>query len=162
MLRALLTRRSGEDHRMKYFTPYRLAAYALVLFFVGHTFGGMFPKSLGPEADAVFASMKSVKFTFNGATCSWYGFWFGFGLTASVFLLLSAVMAWQLDRVPPQSWPAVSVMAWALVVAHLCNVVLSWTYFFAGPGFLSAGIVLLLAAGASRKQSAAARLRTTS
>ena len=46
---------------MKYLGPYRIAAYLLVLFCIGHTAGGMLSqKSLGPEADAVFAAMKSV------------------------------------------------------------------------------------------------------
>ena len=41
----------------------------LVLFCFGHTAGGMLSeKSVGSEADAVFASMKSVHFTFGGAT----------------------------------------------------------------------------------------------
>jgi hypothetical protein len=144
---------------MRYLSPYRLASYVLILFWAGHTAGGMFPKSLGPEADAVFASMKAVQFNFNGTPCTWYGFWFGFGLMASVFLLLSVLMAWQLDRVPPESWPAVSVMAWALVGAQVCNAILSWIYFFAGPGFLATGAVFLLGAGALRKQSAATRLK---
>jgi len=145
---------------MKYLTPYRLAAYALVLFFAGHTGGGMLArKSLGPQSDAVFASMKAVQFSFNGATCSWYGFWFGFGLTVSVFLAFSALMAWQLDKVPPESWPSVSVLAWALVGAHACNAILSWAYFFAGPGFLGIGVTFLLGSGALQKRNAAARLK---
>jgi ABC-type nitrate/sulfonate/bicarbonate transport system permease component len=72
---------------MKYLTPYRIATYLLVLFFLGHTAGGMLAqKSLGPESDAVFAAMKSVRFVFNGATCTWYDFWFGFGLTPKVVI----------------------------------------------------------------------------
>lgn len=48
---------------MKYFTPYRLATYLLLVFCAGHTGGGMFAqKSLGPEADSVFSAMKSVHF----------------------------------------------------------------------------------------------------
>jgi hypothetical protein len=141
---------------LRYLTPYRLAAFVLSLFFVAHTSGGMLAqKSLGPQSDAVFAAMKSVRFDFNGAICSWYGFWFGFGLMVSVFLLFSAVMAWQLDKVPPETWSSVSVLAWALVLAHLCNAILSFAYFFAGPGFLASGVTLLLGAGALRKQSAA-------
>ena len=64
-------------------------------------------KSLSPGADAVFAAMKSVRFNFNGATVTWYGFWFAFGLMVSVFLLFSAVVAWRLDSVEPKSWPVV-------------------------------------------------------
>jgi hypothetical protein len=142
---------------MKYLTPYRIATYLLVLFFAGHTAGGMLgQKSLGPESDAVFSAMKSVHFTFNGADCTWYGFWFGFGLLSSVFLAFSALVAWQLDKVPAASWSAVSVIAWAFVVAQACNAILSWAYFFAGPGIFATLVTLLGVAGALRKQKAAA------
>jgi hypothetical protein len=142
---------------VKYLSPYRIATYLLVLFFVGHTGGGMLSqKSLGPPSDAVFASMKAVHFTFNGADCTWYGFWFGFGLVVSVFLLLSAIVAWQLDKVAPAQWSAVSVIAWAFCAAHLVNAALSWKYFFAGPGTIGTAVALLLGIGAWRKQARAA------
>ncbi len=141
---------------MKYLSPYRTASYLLVLFCAGHTAGGMLSqKSLGPESDAVFSLMKAVHFNFNGSSCTWYGFWFGFGLMVSVFLLFSALVAWQLDKVGPQNWPAVSVIAWALVVSHICNAVLSWAYFFAGPGILATAVAILLGVGAWRKRKAA-------
>jgi phosphatidylserine synthase len=140
---------------MKYLSPFRLASYFLVLFFAGHTAGGMLgPKSHGPDADAVFASMKAVHFTFKGSTTSWYGVWFAFGLLVSVFLLFSAIAAWQLDKVNPTNWPSVSVIAWALVASHACNAVLSWTYFFAAPGIFATIVTILLAAGAWLKQRA--------
>jgi hypothetical protein len=141
---------------VKYFSPYRIATYLLVLFFAGHTAGGMLgQKSLGPASDAVFATMKSVHFTFNGADSTWYGFWFGFGMMASVFLAFSALIAWQLDKVPASSWPAVTLIAWALVVAQACNAVLSWAYFFAAPGIFATLVTGLCAFGAWRKQKAA-------
>jgi hypothetical protein len=138
---------------MKYFSPYRVASYLLVLFFVGHTAGGMLAKkSLGPEADAVFASMKAVHFVSKGSTVSWYVIWFAFGLLVSVFLLFSAIAAWQLDKVSAANWPSVSVIAWALCASHACNAILSWIYFFAGPGIFATIVTILLAAGALRKQ----------
>jgi hypothetical protein len=138
---------------MKYLTPFRIAAYLLVLFCAGHTLGGMLAqRSLGLAADAVFASMKAVHFDFNGSTCSWYGFWFGFGLMVSVFLLFSAFVAWRLDAVRPESWPAVSAIAWGLVATYACTAVLSWAYFFAGPAVIATLVTLLLAIGASRKR----------
>jgi hypothetical protein len=137
---------------MKYLSPFRVASYLLMVFFVGHTAGGMLAqKSLGPDADAVFASMKAVHFTSHGATHSWYGIWFAFGLLVSVFLLFSAVAAWQLDKVNAACWPSVSVIAWALVASHACNAALSWTYFFAGPGIFATIVTILLAAGALQK-----------
>ncbi len=146
----------------KYFSAYRSATYLLLLYCTGHTAGGMLAqRSLGAESDAVFASMRSVHFVFNGATCTWYGFWFGFGLLASVFLLLSAGISWQLDRVPTSQWPAVSRIAWMLVASSVCNAVLSWAYFFAGPGVFATLITVLLAVGTWRKDRAAGSLATT-
>jgi hypothetical protein len=137
---------------MKYLGPYRIATYLLLLFCAGHTFGGMlFPKSLGPAADTVFAVMKSVHFDFNGSDCTYYGFWFSFGLTASVFLLFSAAVAWRLADAGPGDWALVSPIAWALFASHVCNTVLSWKYFFVGPGLFSTAITLLLGIGAWRK-----------
>lgn len=143
---------------MRYFTPYRIAAYLLVLFCAGHTAGGMLSqKSLGPAADTVFAAMKAVHFDFNGSDSTWYGFWFAFGLMSSVFLLFSAVAAWQLDKVDPKAWSGVSTIAWALALAHVCNAVLTWRYFFVGAGVMATASALLLGAGAFRKQGQAAR-----
>jgi hypothetical protein len=70
---------------MDFVSFYRVAAILLVIIC---PIGGMLQqKSLGPKADAVFGSIKAVEFNFNGVTCTWYGLWFGFGLTASIFLL---------------------------------------------------------------------------
>ncbi len=39
--------------------------------------------------------MKSTRFDFHGAKCSFYGFYLGFGLAVSAYLLLSAVITWR-------------------------------------------------------------------
>jgi len=137
---------------MRFLTPFRIAAYLLAVLFLGHTGGGMLAqKSLGSASDAVFATMKAVHFTFNGADATWYGFWFGFGLTVSVYTLFSAVVAWQLDKVTPDRWSSVSAIAWTLAAAQLASAVLSWKYFFVAPTLFSLGAALLIALGAYRK-----------
>lgn len=147
---------------MKHFTLFRVAAYLTLLFCAAHTAGGMLAqKSLGPAADAVFVAMKSTHFDFNGADSTWYGFWFGFGLTVSAFLVLVAVAAVVLDRVTPDAWPQVQVLAWALVVAMAFNGVIAWRYFFAGPTAFSVVIGGLLVAGTIRKGRAAAAAAPT-
>jgi hypothetical protein len=110
-------------------------------------------KSLGPASDAVFAQMKAVHFAFNGSDCTWYGFWFGFGLTTSLFLLLSAIIAWQLDRVPKLAWPSVSVIAWSMIAIHAVNTFLSWKYFFIGPTIFGVVVTALMAWGTIRASS---------
>jgi hypothetical protein len=137
---------------MRFLSPYRIASYLLILFCAGHTWGGMLAqRSLGPQADAVFGSMKAVQFTFHGSVCTWYGFWLGFGLTVSVFLLFSAFAAWRLDAVEPASWPAVAPIAVALAASHAANAILAWKYFFVGPGVLATAVTVLLGLGAWRK-----------
>jgi hypothetical protein len=143
---------------MKHFTLFRIAAYLTLLFCAGHTVGGMLAqKSLGSASDVVFAAMKATHFEFNGADCTWYGFWFGFGLTVSAFLVLVAVTALVLDRVTPEAWPQVQSIAWALIAAMAFNGVIAWRYFFAGPTVFSVVIVALLIAGTLRKRRAAER-----
>ena len=131
---------------MKY--CYRVAAVILFLIFTGHTVGAMIlQNSLGPLADAVFAQMKSVHFDFNGSERSYYDIYMGFGLTVSAFLLLSSIMAWQLTKVTPEQWPAVSVIAWALFAANVANAVLACMYFFIAPMIMGTLAAALLGAG---------------
>lgn len=140
---------------MKYFTPFRLAAYLALLFCAGHTLGGMLARgTLGDSADAVFATMRSTHFVFNGADCTWYGFWFGFGLMVSALLVLVALTAFVLDRVTADAWPQVAPIAWGLVATMLANSVIAWRYFFAGPVVFSVVILLLLVVGLTRKNHA--------
>jgi len=137
---------------MKNITAFRSASVLLFIFCLMHTGGGMLAqKSLGPASDTVFDAMKSVHFDFNGADSTWYGFWFGFGLTASIFLLLSAIVAWEFERVPNELWPSLQIISWAFVASHVANTVLAWKYFFAGPGVFGIIITLLLAVGTLRK-----------
>jgi hypothetical protein len=143
---------------MRYLSPFRIASYLLLFIFVGHTGGAMIAqRSRGAASDAVFALMKSVHFDFNGADATWYGFWFGFGLTISVYLLFSAVLAWQLDKIEPEQWPAVQVIAWAFIASQFASAILSFEYFFLGPALASALITALLIVGTLRKQKAPKR-----
>ncbi len=137
---------------MKYFSPYKLATYLLLLFFVGHTFGGMLAqRSMGPASDAVFEAMKTVHFDFNGSDSTWYGFWFGFGLMASVYLVMTAFIIWWLDRVPTTEFRWAAPIAWALTAAQAATAVLSTLYFFAGPASFGVVITALLTLGTVRK-----------
>jgi len=148
---------------MKSITAFRSASVLLFVFCLMHTGGGMLAqKSLGPASDTVFHAMKSVHFDFNGADSTWYGFWFGFGLTTSIFLLLSSIVAWQFERIPSELWPSLQVIAWAFVASHVANTVLAWKYFFAGPGVFGILISVLLAIGTLRKARNAAERRVVS
>jgi hypothetical protein len=130
---------------MKYFNLYRITAYLLLIFCALHTFGVLRSHAAyGQEAGAVLSAMKSVHFEVMGASCSYYGFYLGFGLLFSVFLLFSAAVSWHLGGLGPDdkasSWP----IAWALFFSQVLVTILSWAYFFIAPVVTSTLITILL------------------
>jgi hypothetical protein len=140
----------------KYLQPYRLATYLLLFFAVAHTAGGLFGQQEGgAEAEAVFHAMKVVTFTMMGATCSWYGFWLGFGLMVTVFLLLAAVITWQLGGLSRAERRPFLPIAWALFASFVVTAGLSWTYFFPPPGITATLIAILLGVECVRDSRAA-------
>lgn len=135
-------------------TLYRAAAAAMAFVLVGHTIGGMFSETdVGPAGNAVFASMKEVKFNFFGSQCTWHDFHIGFGLNVSLLLGLSSFMAWYIDALPIDVWPHVAPLAWALVAATALATILSWMYFFLMPSISMTLATLLLLAGTLQKNS---------
>jgi hypothetical protein len=83
----------------RHFNAYRLAAYTLILYALGHTLGAVVQTpQFGPESDAVVSAMKTVHVAAMGADCTWYGFYRGFGIFVSIFFVFSVVMAWHLGR----------------------------------------------------------------
>jgi hypothetical protein len=126
---------------------YRMASVLIVLFAVGHTVG--FRKS-DPQwrVDALLASMKSIQFDTQGFNRTYWDFFTGFGLFVSVFLVLAALLAWQLGGLSPSQLGDLRVFAWALAICFVGVTILSWRYFFLIPIVFSAVISLLLIAAA--------------
>ena len=137
---------------MKYLNLYRISSYLLLFFCATHTIGGMLSnKSRGAEADAVLSSMKSVQFAVQGASCTYYGFYFGFGIMVSIFLLFSAILAWYLGGLDAKSKAALSPVTWAFFASHAATAFLSWAYFFIAPGVTATLIAVLLGLACVKK-----------
>jgi hypothetical protein len=126
---------------------YRISSVLLALFAAGHTFGF---RQNNPEwgADAVPELMRSVQFTAQGFTRTYWDFFSAFGLFFSVFLLFAAVLAWLLGGLPAETLARVRGIAWALAVCFVAVTVLSWIYTFTTPIVLSTLITLCLIAAA--------------
>jgi hypothetical protein len=120
---------------------YRIAAVLILLFDLGHSAG--YPWS-DPKWGVDTVAMRSTRFQILGFSRTYWDFYVGFGLFVSVFLLLAAVLAWQLGGVPRQSWPLVRVMAWTLALCFAAVTVLSWMYFFTIPIVFSGLITICL------------------
>jgi hypothetical protein len=123
---------------------YRIAAVLLLLFAAGHTVGFLRFKPPTPEAAAVRDAMNSVHFHVGGSPFTYGGFYVGFGLFVTAYLLFSAFLAWHLGdlaRVNPQ---AIGVLGWAFFAVQLAILALSWIHFFAAPVAFSALVAVCL------------------
>src|SRR6185503_5358643 len=98
----------------------------------------------GPESDAAAATRKSVQFEFSGSTCTWYGFYLGFGYEVSIFFLFSGVLTWFLGGMSQPDQRRWAPITWALFVSYAATIVLSVRYLFIVPIVFSSLITLLL------------------
>ena len=123
---------------------YRTAAVLLFLFVVGHTLGF---RQNNPEwgASSVIALMQSVHFNAMGFNRSYWDFFSAFGLYFSVFLLVAAVLAWQLGESAAASAGAFTRrIAWTLAISFVAVTALTWRYAFTIPLVFSIVITLCL------------------
>jgi hypothetical protein len=76
----------------------------------------------------VLDQMMRVPFDFGGTQATWWGLYKGFGLSASVNLVFSAILAWRLSKANSDSSLARTI-AWLLCLTQLANVVVCLAYF---------------------------------
>jgi hypothetical protein len=126
---------------------YRTAAVLIALFAAGHTLGF---RQADPKwnAETLLHTMRTLHFRTQGFERSYWDFYTGFGLFVSVFLVLAAVLAWQLGSIPVQQARSLQVTAWALAAAFVVTTIFSWRYFFWAPLLFCGVISILLIAGA--------------
>jgi hypothetical protein len=124
---------------------YRIAAALLLLFAAGHTFGFLTFRPSSPEGLAVYHSMSSVKFEFNGSSISYAKFYNGFGLTVTAYLLFSAFLAWHLGTLAAVQPQAIGSLSWAFALVQLACFALSVLYLFIVPVIFSGVVFASLA-----------------
>jgi hypothetical protein len=127
---------------------YRIASVLLVLFALGHTVGFLTFRPPTAEGVAVRDAMNSVHFQVRSATFSYGGWYIGFGLYATAYLLFSAFLAWHLGSVATSYPRAIGGLGWAFFGVQVAGLVLSWKYFSAAPGMFSAVVAACLGAAA--------------
>jgi hypothetical protein len=127
----------------KHLTLFNLATLILVLFDLGHTLGGvLFHKSSSPGEQAVLDTMTSTHFVFNGADCTYMGFHTGYGLLTTILLTLSAFLTWYLGK--HEGSQELRPVTWALFIGYIAVAIISWKYFFAGPGTMATAVAIIL------------------
>lgn len=124
---------------------YRIASVVLVLFAAGHTFGFLRFKPPSAEGAAVRDAMNNVTFQVGGRNYTYGGFYQGFGLSISTYLLFTAYLAWYLGALAARNPAAVGGLGWAFCALQLANVVLGWLYFAPVTAVFAAAVALCTA-----------------
>jgi hypothetical protein len=133
---------------------YRIAAALLALFALGHTVGFLSFKPPTAEALAVRDAMNNVHFQVKGAEFSYGGFYVGFGLFVTVYLLFSASLAWHLGRLAERLPQAIGSLGWTFFAVQVASLALSLSYFSVIPAMFSGVVAACLGWGAWQVQSA--------
>jgi hypothetical protein len=122
----------------------RVAAVITFLYFAGHTSGVPWTPSVGPQETALLQSMKSVRFDAMGFSRTYWDFYIGFGLAISGFLLLQAVVLWQLASRAKADPMAIRPIIASFFVSFVVNAILVWMFFFTAPLVLAIAIAIFL------------------
>ena len=130
----------------------RVASILSLLFAGGHTLGGSQSWSPAGETE-VLQAMRSFRFDAEGVSRTYLEFYLGFGFILSVYLLLQAVVLWQLATLARVEPARLRPLVAAFLLAQVASGVLEWKFIFAVPMVFSALIALSLGAAlyASRR-----------
>src|SRR5262245_44716589 len=123
----------------------RIASVITLLYCVGHTAGMPWTPAQGPQEMAVLEAMKSHRFDALGAQRTYWDFYFGFGVAISAYLLVQAVVLWQVAGLANTIGTQVRPIIASFLVAFLVNAIVVWKYFFALPLVMAIAISLVLA-----------------
>jgi hypothetical protein len=129
---------------MKATALYRIAAVLFIVFAAGHTAGFLRFRPPTTEAAAVRDAMKTVHFQVGGSSFTYGGFYTGFGLFATLYLVFAAYLAWHLGALAATNPQAIGALAWVFVAVQVVSVGLSWIYFAPLPAIISALVAACL------------------
>jgi hypothetical protein len=130
---------------MKAFHFLRAAAVLTLLYCAGHTMGMPWTPYTDPEATSVLEAMKSHHFEAEGFKGTYWDLYFGFGLIISVYLLVQAVVLWQLASLARMDAMRLRPIVVSFLIAFVINVALSFQYFFIVPVVMAGLIAICLA-----------------
>lgn len=128
---------------------YRTAAVLLLLFAIGHTFSFSLVDSRW-GLDAMLQQMRTIRFGIGGIERTYWDFYLGSGLTVGVLYLFSAVLAWQLGSLRPETLKELRLASWAFALAYAGVAAVSFLHLFLIPIAFSLAVTACLAVGAWR------------
>jgi len=123
----------------------RVAAVIALLFSLGHTMGSPWTPSPELGAVSVVQAMKSFHFDAMGSSRSYWEFYYGFGVSISIYMFVQAVILWMLAGLAKTQPASVRPFVLVLLASYAANGFIAWRYFFVLPLILSVAMVICLA-----------------
>jgi hypothetical protein len=123
----------------------RIASVIALLFALGHTSGSPWTPSVEHGAASVVEAMKSVSFDAMGTNRSYWEFYYGFGVSISVYMFAQAAFLWLLAALAKTQPASVRPFVVVLLASYAANGFVAWRYFFVLPLVLSVVMVICLA-----------------
>ena len=123
----------------------RIASILGFLFAAGHTAGAPWTPAKGMAEQALVTMMKSLHFEAMGNQRTYFDFYFGFGVSISVYLVAQALVLWQAGNVAKVSPAAARPIMLTMFASYLAVGVITYMYFFAAPLAFSLAICALVA-----------------
>jgi hypothetical protein len=123
----------------------RVASVLVLINGVLHTIGGVFGHAAPGIQAETEAAMKANQFVAMGVTRTYWDYFFGYGLSLTVYLLLQAVVFWQMASLVETDGARLRPLVMSFCLACAVSAVLCWRYFFAGPAvfqLVTAGCLL--------------------
>ena len=122
----------------------RFASVLTLIHAVLHTIGGVFSNADRGPASVAVAAMKANQFLLMGNMRSYWDFYRGMGLAATVSLTSEAIVFWLLGNLAKTDALGLRPIIATFLVAYLVLAVNSFTYFFVGPVIAEILIALCL------------------
>ena len=123
----------------------RIASVIALLFAAGHTAGAPWTPAKGMAEQALVTMMKSLHFDVMGTQRTYFDFYYGFGVSITVYLLVQAVVLWQAGTIAKTNPRAARPLMLTMFVSYAAVGVITFMYFFAAPAVFSFVICMLLA-----------------
>ena len=127
----------------------RIAATLQALGVVGHNLETLSTRPMhGPQEQAVFDAMRGFQFEIMGATRSTWDFYRGYQFSITVTFVLIAVLLWMLSNMTRTAPYEARPLVVTFLIAQLFYVLISWVFFFAGPGVVGGVMAACMAVAA--------------
>lgn len=119
-----------------------------------HTIGGVFGKP-SPGAESTVSVMQANQYPVMGSMRSYWDFYHGMGLAVGIFLLIEAIVFWQLGTLAQTDSKRLRPILATFAAGYLALAVNSAAYFFSAPVVTEVliALCLILAIRASKSAS---------